>query len=162
MVEYQGRGHEDYYDEILRMFDWMGRFRRNFYPREFTCSTMRPWDNYFWWIEMDDMPPKSMVDPGSWPPPSGTVPMKVDCKITETNSILITTGAAQVTVWLSPQMIDFKQRVSIQVNGRRMNAKDPFITPDLQTILEDVRTRGDRQHPFWAKLDGATGRVRGK
>jgi hypothetical protein len=43
-----------------------------------------------------------------------------------------------------------------------MNAKDPFITPDLQTILEDVRTRGDRQHPFWAKLDGATGRVRGK
>ena len=37
VVEYQGRGHEDYFDEILRMFDWMGRFRRNFYPREFTC-----------------------------------------------------------------------------------------------------------------------------
>ena len=36
-----GRGHEDFYDEILRMFDWMGHFHRNFFPREFTCETMR-------------------------------------------------------------------------------------------------------------------------
>jgi predicted esterase len=162
VVQYQGRGHEDYFDEILRIFDWMGRFHRNFYPREFTCSTMRPWDNYFWWIEMDGMPPKAMVDPANWPPPAGTVPMKVECSITKTNSILIKCGASQVSVWLSPQMVDFKQRVNISVNGKRMNAKDPFITPDLKTILEDVRTRGDRQHPFWARLDGATGRVHGK
>ena len=161
VVQYEGRGHEDYYDEILRIFDWMGRYRRNFYPREFQCVTMRTWDNYFWWIEMDGMPPKAMVDPGDWPPPSGTVPMPVKCSITKTNSILIKCGASQVSVWLSPQMVDFKQRVLISVNGKRMNAKDPFITPDLKTILEDVRTRGDRQHPFWARFDGATGRVNG-
>ena len=52
VVEYHGRGHEDFYDEILRMFDWMGRFHRNFFPREFACETMRPWDNFFWWVEI--------------------------------------------------------------------------------------------------------------
>ena len=30
---------------------------------------------------------------------------------------------------------------------------------DLQVLLEDVRTRGDRQHPFWARLEGSSGRV---
>ena len=28
------------------------------------------------------------------------------------------------------------------------------IRPDLATLLEDVRTRGDRQHPFWARVEG--------
>jgi pimeloyl-ACP methyl ester carboxylesterase len=162
VVEYQGRGHEDYIDDILRIFDWMGRFHRNFYPREFVCSTMRPWDNYFWWLEMDGMPPKTMIDPADWPPPTGTVPMKIDCSITKTNSILVKCGASKVIVWLSPEMVDFKQRVSIVINGKRMNAKDPFITPDLKTILEDVRTRGDRQHPFQARFDSETGRVHEK
>ena len=163
VVQFQGRGHEDYYDEVLRIFDWMGRYRRNFYPREFYCDTMRPWDNFFWWLEMDGMPPKAMVEPDAWPPPPGTVPMPVECSITKTNSILVSKcGAAEVTVWLSPQMVDFKQRVNVSVNGRQINAKEAFITPDLKTILEDVRTRGDRQHPFWAKCDGTTGRGRAK
>jgi hypothetical protein len=163
VVEYQGRGHEDYYDDIQRMFDWMSRYRRNFFPREFKCRTMRPWDNYFWWIEMDGMPPKTMVEPSKWPPPSGSLPMEVECGITKSNSIIVSKcGASQITVWLSPEMVDFKQRVNIQIAGKRVNGKDPFITPDLKTILEDVRTRGDRQHPFWARFDNATGRVNGK
>ncbi|MHC4177335.1 MAG: tetratricopeptide repeat protein, partial [Planctomycetota bacterium] len=41
VVEYLGRGHEHFYEEILRIFDWMGRVRRDFFPREFECSTMR-------------------------------------------------------------------------------------------------------------------------
>ena len=24
--------------------------------------------------------------------------------------------------------------------------------PDIAVLLEDVRTRGDRMHPFWAKV----------
>jgi pimeloyl-ACP methyl ester carboxylesterase/tetratricopeptide (TPR) repeat protein len=162
VVQYQGRGHEDYFDEILRIFEWMGRFRRNFFPREFACKSMRTWDNSFWYLEMEGMPPKAMVDPANWPPPNGTVPMSIECSISKTNAILVRCGASQVTVWLSPEMVDFKQRVSISVNGKRVNAKDSFITPDLKTILEDVRTRGDRQHPFWARFDSATGRVNAK
>src|SRR5206468_1773745 len=31
VVEYEGRGHEHFSDEIIRLFDWMGRYRRNFF-----------------------------------------------------------------------------------------------------------------------------------
>ncbi len=160
VVEYLGRGHEHFYDEVLRIFDWMGRFRRNFFPRQFTCSTMRQWDNYFWWVELDGLPARATVDPVDWPPPRGTQAVQVSAKITANNGIYVRCGTTRVSVWLAPEMLDFKRRVSIVINGRRANNRDPFIQPDLQTLLEDVRTRGDRRHPFWAKFESATGRVR--
>lgn len=159
VVEYLGRGHEHFYEEVLRLFDWMGRFRRDFFPREFSCSTMRPWDNYFWWVELQGLPPSSMVDPGDWPPPRGTRPAQVKAKTTDNNRLNVTAGATRVTIWLSPEMLDFERRANIVVNTQRVNAQDRFVQPDLETLLEDVRTRGDRQHPFWAKLELPTGRV---
>ena len=152
VVEFLGRGHENFYDEILRIFDWMDRFKRDFYPREFECSTMRPWDNFFWWIEMDGMPPRAMVLPVNWPPANAVRPVTVKARLTAANGVSVTTGSDQVTVWLSPQMLNFKQRVSIVVNGKKINGREPFVKPDLRTLLEDVRTRGDRQHSFWAKF----------
>ena len=41
--------------KILRIFDWMGRKQRDFFPKKFTASTKRPWDNYFWWVEIDGL-----------------------------------------------------------------------------------------------------------
>lgn len=158
VVEYLGRGHEDFHDEVLRLFEWMGHFRRNFFPREFACKTMRPWDNYFWWVEGQGMPPQTVVDPTNWPPPTGTLPLPVKASINNKNGISVHIGTSQVTIWLSPKMIDFKQRTTILVNGRRLNGPDQTIRPDLRVLLEDVRTRGDRQHPFWARVDGPTGR----
>jgi acetyl esterase/lipase len=159
VVEYLGRGHEHFYDEILRIFDWMDRYKRDFYPREFECSTMRPWDNFFWWVELSGMPPKAMVEPANWPPPRGVLPVQVSAKLTEANGVYIKTGTGQVSVWVSPQMLSFQQRVNIVVNGDRINSREPFVQGDLHTLLEDVRTRGDRQHPFWARFDAQTGRV---
>ena len=159
VVEYLGRGHEDFHDEVLRIFDWMGRFRRDFFPRKFTCESMRSWDTFFWWVEIDGMPPRSLVEPLDWPPPAGTQPVQVKALITNTNGISIRTGTSQVTVWLSPKMLDFEQRATITVNGRRLNSPDQIIRPDLHVMLEDVRTRGDRQHPFWARVEGPTGRI---
>ncbi len=159
VVEYLGRGHEHFYEEIVRIFDWMGRLRRNFFPREFECSTMRPWDNYFWWVELHDMPPRAMVDPAHWPPPRGTRPAQVSARLTDTNGLNVTVASGRVTIWLSPEVLDFQRRANIVVNTRRANPPDRFLQPDLQTLLEDVRTRGDRQHPFWAKIDLPTGRV---
>jgi len=150
VVEYQGRGPEHFYDEILRIFDWMGRCRRDFYPRSFACSTMREFDNFFWWLECGGLPAKAMVNPANWPPPRGTTPVTVGGEITEGNSISVHTGTSKVTIWLSPKMIDFKGRVNVLVKGRRINSSS--VSPDLQILLEDVRTRGDRQHPFWAKV----------
>jgi len=158
VVEYRGRGHEHFLDEIQRLFDWMGRFKRDFFPKEFTAYTMRRWDNFFWWVELDALPPGAMVDPVDWPPPRGTQPMQTKASVTATNGIYIRTGAGTVRVWLSPETLNLDERVNVVVNGRRINPGQ-FVEPDLETLLEDVRTRGDRQHPFWVKLESATGRV---
>jgi predicted esterase/tetratricopeptide (TPR) repeat protein len=161
VIEYEGRGHDDFHEEILRIFDWMGRFRRNFFPREFTCATMRDWDSFFWWVEMEGMPTKAKVDPADWPPPAGARAVQVKGTITA-NNLSVMAGTAQISVWVSPQMVDYNQRVSITVNGQRINAREPFLQGDLRTILEDVRTRGDRQHPFWTRIVSGTGRAREK
>ncbi len=159
VVQYLGRGHEHFSDEILRLFDWMGHQRRNFFPRDFATASMRPWDNFFWWVELSQMPEKTMVEPEQWAAKRGNVsPMSTKGTVTKTDTVSVQTGAGHVTVWLSPEMIDIKRRVSISVNGRRLpHAAE--ITPDVATILEDVRTRGDRVHPFWAKVDSAGGRA---
>ena len=162
VVEYLGRGHEHFSDESLRLFDWMGRFHREFFPHEFTAVTMRQWDNYFWWTEVEGLPPASLIDPVNWPPPRGTQPIQIKGTILANNSLYLRTGTSRGTVWLAPQMIDFKTRANISVNGRRVNSNQgPVIKPSVQTLLEDVRTRGDRQHPFWAKIEWPSGRING-
>jgi pimeloyl-ACP methyl ester carboxylesterase len=158
VVEYLGRGHENFSDEQLRLFDWMARFRRNFFPREFSCSTMRPWDNYFWWAEADGLLPASMVNPADWPPPRNTRAATIEGYNRANNSLVLKSASSRVTLWLSPQMIDFTARVSISVNGHQVTSQGPFVRPSVETLLEDARTRADRQHPFWAKVDVFSGR----
>ncbi|NLY01344.1 MAG: peptidase [Rhodopirellula sp.] len=159
VVEYRGRGHEHFSDEIQRLFDWMGRFRRNFFPREFTAKSMRRWDYFFWWVELDQLPPKSMVEPIDWPPDRGFQPVETSASVTATNGLYIKTGAGSVRIWLSPDLVKLDQRVNIVVNGQRIPFDEPEVETIVETILEDVRTRGDRQHPFWAKVESPTGRL---
>ena len=153
VTEYIGRGHEDFYEDIQNLFDWMERKQRDFFPKQFTVSTMRTWDNYFWWFEGRDFPPKAMVDPASWPPTRGVRPVTVTGKVTADNGLSISSGDVKPTIWLSPEQVDFNRRVPITVNGKRLKTGGLVIEPDLGVILEDVRTRGDRQHPFWARID---------
>lgn len=157
VAQFQGRGHEHFSDEILNLFDWMARYRRDFFPKEFAACTMRTFDNFFWWTEVADYPPRTIVEPQDWPErrpaPRGTRPLKVEAKVNAANNITIRTGADRVSVWLAPELVDFNQRVLITVNGQRLKRDDEFVAPDLATMLEDVRTRGDRQHPFWARFE---------
>lgn len=159
VVEYLGRGHENFSDEILRLFDWMGRFKRDFYPKEFTVNTMRPWDNFFWYVELAQLPPKAVVDPAAWPPERGAQPVETSASLTGNNGLYVRTGAGKVNVWLSPEMVNFERKVNIVVNGNRINVREQLLEGDLETLLEDVRTRGDRQHPFWVRIEALTGRA---
>jgi hypothetical protein len=152
VVEYLGRGYEPFGDEIQRLFDWMGRKRRTL-PKEIDeYVTMRPWDNFVWWLEVEGLPAKSMVPPSNWPPPRGVRPIQLVSKRLAGNKITAKLQAATTTIWLSPELVDFKQRIAIELNGRSIGPRDRFIAPDLTVLLEDVRTRADRQHPFWAKV----------
>ena len=60
--------------------------------------------------------------------------------------------ADKVTVWLSPELVDLNQKLVVELNGRAITPRDRTVRPDLSVLLEDVRTRADRQHPFWAKV----------
>lgn len=149
-VEYRGRGHEHFSDEILRIFDWMILKKRMFFPSDIEVVSMRPWDNFFWWLEMNGLPPKTLLLPDDWPKPRTKMPFTITAKRTSGNSISVRCGARDVTVWVSPEMIDFRQPVTITLNGRRLFKGE--VTADLDVMLEDLRLRGDRLHPFWAKF----------
>ncbi len=150
-VEYRGRGHEHYSDEILRLFDWMGRKRRTFFPQAIDVVSMRPWDRFFWWVEMESPPPRTVVLPTDWPPPPNTRPLSIEAKVGVNNSLAVRCGAARVKVWLAPELVDFARPVTVTIDSRQ--AHSGRITPDVAVMLEDLRLRGDRQHPFWAVVE---------
>jgi len=150
LAEYQGRGHEPFQDEILRLFDWMGFKQRTGPPAEFACHSLRPWDNFFWWLECGEFPEQFMIYPTDW---SGADPRpaQVAGKIQSDNRLSVKTAARQTTIWLGPEFIDFTKPIRITLNGRKLSL--PEVRPDPVVLLEDVRTRGDRQRPFWAKIE---------
>ena len=76
------------------------------------------------------------------------MPAEVDANVLATNGVRVTSTAEKVTVWLSPEIVDFSAKMSITINNKRV----PSPGPSIVTLLEDARTRGDRQHPFWAKV----------
>ena len=160
VVEYLGRGHEHFSDEIQRIFEWMKNHRREFFPKSFRVASMRSWDDFFWWVELRDQPERYLVSPFAWPV-SGKRALFTESEIRPGNIMLLKTGAGEVTVWFSPEMLDLNQRITLRLNTQK---KTIMAQPDVEVLLEDVRTRGDRQHPFWAKQtlrSGARGRRSG-
>ena len=155
-VEYRGRGHEHFSDEIMRIFDWMSRRQRVFFPPSIDAVSMRPWDRFFWWVEMERPPARTMVLPSQWPPPPAIRPFAIEAKTMPPNSVpasmlAVRCGADRVRIWLSPELVDFSRPVTITLDGRKL-WKDPIV-PDKRLLLEDLRLRADRQHPFWAVID---------
>lgn len=149
-VEYRGRGPEHFQDEILRMFDWMDRYRRQLPRREFTVISMRPWDNFFWWLELRGFANRFVVLPSQWPK-KDVRSAETEVHLRENNTIRVKTPARSVTVWLSPELVNFDRRITFE--GDRVEVK-----PSNETLLWDVLTRADPQHPFWAKFTPNLGR----
>lgn len=155
-VEYRGRGHEHFSDEIMRIFDWMSRRQRNFFPPTIDVVSMRPWDRFFWWVEMEQPPARTIVLPSQWPPPPVIRPFTIEAKTLPTNSVpasnlSVHCGADRVRIWLAPELVDFSRPLTVTLDGRRL-LKDTVV-PDKRLLLEDLRLRADRQHPFWAVVD---------
>jgi predicted esterase len=155
VVEYLGRGHEHFYDEIQNLFAFMAKQERNFFPNNFTTTTMRAWDNFFWWVEVGDLPPSATVNPTEWPPPRTAKAVSTTAKLIATKegsqTINISSGAGAITIWLAPEMVDFGRRIKIVAKGQTVYGNQP--SPDARVLLDDVLWRGDRQHPFWARIN---------
>ncbi len=150
IVQYHGRGHEHFIDEILNLFTWMSLHKRNFFPREFKVDSLRPWDNFFWWVECGKFLEANMVLPPQWGDKNKTPARAAQTEARVlANGVLAKSAAGKVTVWLSPEIVNFEAPMTVTINGR----KQPSPQPSVAVLLEDVRTRGDRQHPFWAKAE---------
>jgi len=159
VIEYQGRGHEHFSDEVIRIFDWLPRFQRDFFPKEFACRTMRSIDNFFWWVECRGFPATGVVDPANYPPPRGTRASVVEAEITAKNGLRVRAAAEEATIWVAPEMVDFSKPITVNYNGAKASRSAGTLRPDMGVLLEDVRTRGDRLHPFWARIELPSGRI---
>jgi hypothetical protein len=93
-----------------------------------------------------------MVYPTDWSRGRIT-PAKVEGKIRDDNNLSVNTPAEATTIWLAPDIVDFSKPVRVSFNNRRLPTRDAAVRPDPLVLLEDVRTRADRQRPFWAKID---------
>jgi pimeloyl-ACP methyl ester carboxylesterase len=146
IVEFHGRGYEPFHDAILECFDWLDRQTREWPPKDFECNTMRAWDNFFWWVEGQGFP--DAITPGNWPRRNAR-PTVVEGRVLNGNRLSARTACDQTLLWLRPDMVDFNQTIRVTLNGNRVKGD---TTPSLEVLLEDTRTRADRQRPFWAKL----------
>ena len=154
-VQYKGRGVEPFSEETTRVFEWMRtRTRRFFVPEERVVYSTRPWNNFFWNVELFDFPSKTMIDP-LFPPKLGHDynPAQTQTFRIAGNKLRIQTSADRGVVFLSPEQLDFNRRMEVVFNGRKLTPQNGRVPASSLVMLEDARTRCDRQHPFWASLN---------
>jgi hypothetical protein len=149
---YQGRGHDHFQEELPRIIDWMQvpTHRRNFTPEKFRVFSSRAGDRFFWWFETSEMYPKQLVHPLI--EPSSWNEYEIEGALNRENNAVRMgkVPADRYTIWLSADMVDFTRKISIETKGATRKID---VVGSTQVMLEDVRGRGDRQHPFWYRVD---------
>ena len=118
----------------------MGRFHRDFFPREFNCATMREWTISSGGWSCRECRRRHGQSRPTGRRPAARGPAQVTASITANNNLAIQTGTTRLTVWLAPGMFDFKRPISIVVNGHKMNNH-------ASVIAQSGNPLGKRPHP---------------
>ena len=152
-IEYQRRGLETFPEEIPRAFDWMDRHRRDPYPKGFTTVSARTSDDRFYGVVVREFTPGHTTAPEA-ADVFGKNLNPAEIKMTSSSlSNLIRLdlkGVRRLDLWLSPKVVDFKKRLEIRVQGRAYSKGT--VKLDLESILDDLRLRGDRQQLYWHRM----------
>ncbi|QDT02704.1 Alpha/beta hydrolase family protein [Rubripirellula lacrimiformis] len=149
VVMYRGRGREPFFDEIPRLFEWMQSpaHRRRDPPQEIAVSTMRAGDQFFWWLELNDLKPDVQIDPILWSTASRIRSGKVNASIGTGNQVRISGPAERFTVMFRPQPgIDMADEIVVRAGNRPYRFQ---FDGSLEVLLEDARRRADRKRAFW-------------
>lgn len=149
---YTGRGHDHFQEELPRIVEWMQipTRRRVVAPDRFSVVTSRAGDRFFWWFETSQLNPEKLVHPLLEPDRWDEYEIEASLN-RENNSVRIQKAAAkEYSIWLSPEMVDFNKKITIDAKG---TSRKYDLTGSTQVILEDVLGRADRQHPYWARID---------
>jgi hypothetical protein len=96
--------------------------------------------------------PDALAQTVVWDPPSRRPQAReITGKIVSSgNTIYVKEPSREVTIWLSPRLVDFSARLQVHVKSK--TAFNDFVAPSLEDLLEDLRVRGDRERLYWAKL----------
>ena len=156
-VEYRGRGSGLFMDELDRIFEWMSlsTHRRIRTPQKLSNVTMRNGDRFFYWLEAPQLLPQLSGNAFQFDAKDASKRGTFSASLLGPNfnglSISkIPSVRRQATVWLTPDMVDFSRPISVRMSGRSPTFD---VAPDVGVMLEDARTRGDRMHVFWQKLE---------
>lgn len=152
-AEYLGRGYESYYEEIHSLFDWMPLHRRRKHPKRIEARVLRTSDDRFWWVKAEGFPNNVSNANVFVKGVPRTPPMPLEAWVSAGNNIHIRSGAMLHTVWLAPDFIDYSKRVEVRLVGFGRRVFNGFLSREIDTMLEDLRVRGDRQKLYWTRLD---------
>jgi predicted esterase len=154
VVMYRGRGGEHFFEEIHHFFDWMNlrAHRRPAPPQEIDMVTMRKHDRFFWWLEMPAIEDQVTINPILWDQQERKRAAPVRARVNANNSLIISSGPAEAfIVWLAPSMgLNLNEPIVIRHGSGR--SERFHFDGSVDVLLEDARTRGDRQQPYWAKV----------
>jgi pimeloyl-ACP methyl ester carboxylesterase len=154
-VEYHRRGIEEFPEEIPTIFDWMDRHRREPVPKSFEVVSARTCDNRFFGVVVREFVQGRTTAPEAVEMLGQNLsPAKLTVNTSGIGNLvnLKTAGIdrRRIDVWLSPKIIDFKRRFEVRINDRPRFKGAVKLT--LDSLLEDLRLRGDRQQIYWLKV----------
>jgi hypothetical protein len=164
LVEYVGRlAGETFPDDLEDMFQWMQYQRRRLPDRagfEFEVDSLRPWDNYYYFLQLNGFPRENVMWPQLWKDGKlNALPISGELKPEGPkyhHFIVKPSRAGQsMTLWLSDDFVNFEEK-EIRITGRGEFRQS--VKPSTRIMLEDVRSRADRLHPYWARVDCNVGK----
>lgn len=158
---YKGRGFEFIDAELPYILDWMSRKKRasglpDLGRNQHEYRTVRNSSNHFFWLSSSDIDPIRVRETN----PRVEYPAKFHAHLVEGNKIVVEVfGLRQLSIWLGRESIDFAKPVNIQLDRIGANVGvgavkwSKLLTPRVSVLLEDLYERGDRQRPFYQRID---------
>ncbi|HQR07837.1 MAG TPA: alpha/beta hydrolase-fold protein [Gemmatales bacterium] len=160
LVEYQGRGFEQFIAEPANIIDWMSRKKRAAAMPELGKADLsgdrrgqefriiRPSANRFYWIGVGDHQASEQAPvlvSGGW---EKDYPNSLRC---------VMTGMKKARIWINSSMVNFENPVEIRIQGPPGSTWQSHfkkkLEPNLGVLLEDYYQRGDSKNLFVQYVD---------
>jgi hypothetical protein len=153
-VEYYRRGVESIPEEIPRAFDWMDRHRRDANPKSFKVVTARTCDDRFYGAVIRAFAPGRTTAPEAVEMLGQNLkPASIEMTSSSLSNLIRfeVSGVTSLDIWLSPKLIDFRRKVDIRIGGKPYN-RQAKLKLEIESMLDDLRVRGDRQQIYWYRI----------
>ena len=153
---YKGRGLEFFSGEFPFIFDWMSRKKRatglpDIGKQTSEYRTVHPGLKQFFWVSSNDIEPRCTRT---------SAHVRVDyaprlhAHLREGNRIVLScAGYRQASIWLGRDSIDFTKPVQVTIEDRISGHWRAKLSPKIAILLEDLYERGDRQRPYYQRID---------